>query len=221
MVLLLGSNLLQNTWLAVLVPSCYVDKIKAKILFTFSNKNYIWLHLSCMRFSGAGSWVDSLFFFGTTYFSLLHRSCMRVSTPAFSLSRIVRVAGLLLALVVFAPTTSRAQTWLVSTDAYVKLGVMDKFGQLGAYTAKFVVINQETGKEYVLAKQIAKGQNGIDVIFPSEASEADYFKTDTGEAARAKPGRYTWECQVAGKKVVGGRFSFSEVANDVTLLGKN
>ncbi|MBX0290647.1 hypothetical protein K3G63_09375 [Hymenobacter sp. HSC-4F20] len=146
---------------------------------------------------------------------------MRISTPAFSLSRVLRVAGVLLALMVFSPSTSQAQTWLVSTDAYVKLGVMDKFGQLGAYTAKFVVINQETGKEYTLSKQIAKGQNGIDVVFPSEASEAEYFKTDRGEAARATPGRYTWECQVSGKKVVGGRFSFSEVSNDVTLLGKN
>ncbi|MBB4600845.1 hypothetical protein HNQ93_001794 [Hymenobacter luteus] len=146
---------------------------------------------------------------------------MRVSTPAFSLSRVLRVAGLLLALMVFSPATSKAQTWLVSTDAYVKLGVVDKFSQLGAYTAKFVVINQETGKEYILSKQIPKGQNGIDVIFPSEASEADYFKTESGEAAAARPGRYTWECQVSGKKVVGGRFSFSEVANDVTLLGKN
>lgn len=146
---------------------------------------------------------------------------MRVSTPAFSLSRVLRVAGLLLALMIFSPATSKAQTWLVSTDAYVKLGVVDKFSQLGAYTAKFVVINQETGKEYTLSKQIPKGQNGVDVIFPSEPSEPDYFKTDSGEAAAARPGRYTWECQVAGKKVVGGRFSFSEVANDVTLLGKN
>ncbi|GAB3227062.1 hypothetical protein GCM10027346_10010 [Hymenobacter seoulensis] len=146
---------------------------------------------------------------------------MQISTPALSFGRFLRVAGLLLALIVFAPTTSKAQTWLVSTDAYVKLGVLDKFGQLGGYTAKFVVINQSTGKEYILVKQVEKGQNGADVIFPSEPSEADYFKTETGEAARALPGRYTWECLVSGKKVVGGRFTFSEVANDVTLVGKN
>ncbi|TGD82709.1 hypothetical protein [Hymenobacter wooponensis] len=145
---------------------------------------------------------------------------MHISTPAI-FQRILRVAGLLLALIVFAPTTSRAQTWLVSTDAYVKLGVLDKFGQLGAYTAKFVVINQATGKEYTLVRQISEGAKGIDVVFPSEASEADYFKTEKGEAATAKPGQYTWECQVKGKKVVGGRFNFSEVANDVTLVGKN
>lgn len=146
---------------------------------------------------------------------------MHFSTPAFSYGRLLRVVGLLLALVVFSPTTSKAQTWLVSTDAYVKIGLLDKFGQLGGYTAKFIVINQNTGKEYVLVKQVEKGQNGIDVIFPSEPSESEYFKTETGEAARALPGRYTWECHVGGKKVVGGRFSFSEVANDVTLVGKN
>ncbi|TGE08175.1 hypothetical protein [Hymenobacter fodinae] len=145
---------------------------------------------------------------------------MRISTPA-TFQRVLRVAGLLLALIVFAPTTSQAQTWLVSTDAYVKLGVLDKFGQLGAYTAKFVVINQASGKEYTLVRQIAAGEKGVDVIFPSEASEAEYFKTEKGEAATAKPGQYTWECQVKGKKVVGGRFNFSEVANDVTLVGKN
>ena len=148
-------------------------------------------------------------------------SPMRISTPAFSLRRLLQTAGLLVALAVFLPKQAQAQTWLVSTDAYVKIGVMDKFGQLGGYTAKFVVINQDTGKEYILVKQVPKGQNGIDVVFPSEASEADYFKTERGEAGKAQPGRYTWECQVGGKKVVGGRFGFSEVANDVTLVGKN
>ncbi|UYZ64989.1 hypothetical protein [Hymenobacter weizhouensis] len=146
---------------------------------------------------------------------------MHDSTPAFSLRRMLQVAGFLLALVVFAPTTAKAQTWLVSTDAYIKLGVMDKFGQLGTYSAKFIVISQSTGKEYVLTKQVEKGQNGVDVVFPSEPSDPDYFRTDAGEAAKAQPGRYTWECHVGGKKVVGGRFTFPEVTNDVTLVNKN
>lgn len=145
---------------------------------------------------------------------------MRVSTPAFSLRRFLQLTGLLLVLGLCAPTHSQAQTWLVSTDAFVKIGVVDKFGQLGGYTAKFVVINQDTGKEYSLVKQVPKGQNGVDVVFPSEAAEADYFKSERGEAGKALPGRYTWECQVGGKKVVGGRFGFSEVANDVTLVGQ-
>jgi hypothetical protein len=133
---------------------------------------------------------------------------------------LLRAAGLALALLVFMPSASHAQTWLVSTDAYIRLGVMDKFGQLGGYTARFVVTNQNNGKTYFLTKQIDKGQNGVDVIFPSEASDPDYFKSDAGEAATGVPGRYLWECQVSGKKVVSGRFTFPEVANDVTVIDK-
>ncbi|WP_375437212.1 hypothetical protein [uncultured Hymenobacter sp.] len=130
----------------------------------------------------------------------------------------LRIVGLGLALMLLAPTASQAQTWMVSTDAFMKLGVMDKFGSLGTYSAKFVVTNTTNGKAYILVKEVANGQNGIDVIFPSEPSEPDYFKADTGEAARALPGAYTWECQVGGKKVVGGKFSFPETANDITTI---
>ena len=89
------------------------------------------------------------------------------------------------------PTASQAQTWMVSTDAFVKLGVMDKFGTLGTYSAKFVVTNITNGKSYILVKEVGGGHNGIDVVFPSEPSEPDYFKADTGEAARALPGAAT------------------------------
>ncbi|WP_324671643.1 hypothetical protein [Hymenobacter sp. GOD-10R] len=142
------------------------------------------------------------------------------STPAFpsSLAHACRVAGLLLVLFFLAPKASHAQTWLVSTDPYVKLGVVDKFGQLGTYTAKFVVVNQTTGKEYILSKQVDSPQKGIDVVFPSEPSEAQYFATSTGEAAKATPGKYVWECQVAGKRVVSGRFTLAPAANDVTVI---
>jgi len=132
--------------------------------------------------------------------------------------QLLRAAGLVLGLLMLTSTASQAQTWLVSTDAYIRLGVMDKFGQLGTYTARFVVTNQNNGKAYILVKEIQKGQNGIDVIFPSEASDPDYFKSESGEAATGTPGRYVWECQVSGKKVVSGRFTFPEVANDVTVI---
>lgn len=147
---------------------------------------------------------------------------MPLSTPStFSrFTSVLRAAGLVAALLLLAPLAASAQTWLVSTDAYIKMGVMDKFGQLGGYSAKFVVTNQTSGKSYILTKEVTGGQNGVDVIFPSEPSEPDYFKTDTGEAAKAEPGRYTWECQVKGKKVVGGRFSLPETANDVTVIEK-
>ncbi|NVO83846.1 hypothetical protein [Hymenobacter terrestris] len=145
---------------------------------------------------------------------------MRLSTFNFVLRRLVPAAALLLVLAVFSPSQARAQTWLVSTETFAKLGVVDKFGQLGAYSAKFVVTSQRTGKAFILVKEIEKGQNGVDVLFPSLATEADYFKATSGEAGTAAPGAYTWECLVNGKKVVGGNFSFSEVANDVNLITK-
>ena len=119
-----------------------------------------------------------------------------------------------------APAAAQAQTWMVSTTAQIKLGILDKFGQLGPYVATFVVHSEKTGKDYLLVKELDKGQSGIDVLFPTEPSEPDYFKTEGGEAAKAVPGRYTWECRVGGKKAVGGRFTFPETANDVTVVGQ-
>jgi hypothetical protein len=92
---------------------------------------------------------------------------------------------------------------------------------LGAYTAKFVVVNQSTGKQFTLQKNVEKGQNGVDVVFPSPATEADYFKTDTGIAANGTPGNYTWHCEVSGKKVAGGKFALPTVANDVTVVDRS
>ena len=119
-----------------------------------------------------------------------------------------------------ATPSAQAQTWMVSTTAYIKLGVLDKYGQLGSYTATFVVHNEKTGKDYLLVKELAKNQTGVDVLFPTEPSDPDYFKTESGEAASAAPGRYTWECRVKGVKAVGGRFTFPEVANDITVITK-
>jgi hypothetical protein len=130
-----------------------------------------------------------------------------------------RLAVALLCLWGLGPASeARAQTWMVSTTASIKMGVLDKYGQLGPYSATFVVRNEKTGIEYQLVKQLEKGQSGIDVLFPTEPSDPDYFKTATGEAAKTLPGRYVWECRVGGKKVVGGRFTLPEVANDVTVI---
>lgn len=145
---------------------------------------------------------------------------MSISTIAFPapFPALLRAAALGLALFLLTPARAQAQTWMVSTDAYVRLGVMDKFGALGAYSAKFVVTNNTTGKSYSLVREVGNGQNGIDVIFPSAPSEADYFKSETGEAGQGLPGTYVWECQVAGKRVVSGRFTFPEAGNDVTTI---
>ena len=113
---------------------------------------------------------------------------------------------------------AQAQTWMVSTNAQIKLGILDKYGQLGAYTATFVVHSERTGKDYFLVKELPRGTPGVDVLFPTDPSDAEYFKAESGEAANATPGRYTWECRVKGVKAVGGKFTFPEVANDITVI---
>ena len=136
-----------------------------------------------------------------------------------SLLRKLPLAALLLGFLLLgnAPA-AKAQTWMVSTTAQIKLGVLDKYGQLGNYTATFIVHSERTGKDYYLVKELAKGQTGVDVLFPTEASDPDYFKAESGEAAQPTPGRYTWECRVKGVKAVGGHFTFPEVGNDVSVV---
>ena len=130
-----------------------------------------------------------------------------------------RVLGLLAFFLLLAGAPqAQAQTWMVSTNAQIKLGILDKYGQLGAYTATFVVHSERTGKDYLLVKELPKGQPGVDVLFPTDPSDPDYFKAETGEAANATPGRYTWECRVKGVKAVGGKFTFPETANDITVI---
>ena len=145
---------------------------------------------------------------------------IQYSQSSSSITHWGRALGALALLWLMAPAPARAQTWMVSTTAHVTLGVLDKYGQLGPYTATFVVHSERTGKDYQLVRTIEKGQNGVDVLFPSDASSSDYFKASTGEAAPATPGRYTWECLVNGKKAVGGRFALPEVGNDVTVVQK-
>ena len=127
----------------------------------------------------------------------------------------VLLVGLLL---LGAAPSAKAQTWMVSTTAQIKLGVLDKYGQLGAYEATFIVHNERTGKDYYLVKQLAKGQSGVDILFPTDPSDPEYFKSEKGEAAVVTPGRYTWECRVKGVRAVGGHFTFPEVGNDVSVV---
>lgn len=115
---------------------------------------------------------------------------------------------------------AQAQTWMVSTTAQVKIGILDKYGSLGQYSPTFVVREEKTGKEFFLTKEVPKGESGIDVLFPSEPAESNYFKTAAGVGATATAGEYTWECRVNGKKAVGGRFTFPSVSNDVTVINK-
>ena len=115
---------------------------------------------------------------------------------------------------------THAQTWMVSTTAHIKLGVLDKYNTLGGYTATFFVTDEKTQQEYTLTKQVPKGESGIDVMFPTEPSDPEYFKSVKGTAAQPVPGRYVWECRVNGKKAVGGRFTYPETANDINVIGQ-
>ena len=132
----------------------------------------------------------------------------------------LRGTVLLLALWLLPAPAAQAQTWMVSTTAQVKMGILDKYGSLGQYTATFVVREEKSGKEYFLTKEVPKGESGLDVLFPTEASEPNYFKTAGGAGAVAVAGLYTWECRVNGKRAVGGRFTFPETANDVSVINK-
>ena len=144
-----------------------------------------------------------------------------ISFPGKQPALASRLLGLLTGLLLLAAAPSaHAQTWMVSTTAQIKLGILDKYGQLGPYTATFVVHSERSGKDYFLVKELTKGQTGVDILFPTDPSDPDYFKTETGEAAAATPGRYTWECRVKGNKAVGGHFTFPEVGNDVTVINK-
>ena len=146
---------------------------------------------------------------------------MMTPVPTFSSPKHSSLTGVVVALLLFgAAPAAQAQTWMVSTTAHIKLGILDKYGQLGPYTATFVVHSERSGKDYLLIKDLAPNQTGIDVLFPSDPADPNYFKSDTGEAASATPGRYTWECRVKGVKAVGGRFELPEVGNDVTVIKK-
>lgn len=150
---------------------------------------------------------------------------MTTTVPALFLPKRTSLAGwvtgafVALVLLATAPA-AHAQTWMVSTTAQIKLGILDKYGQIGPYTATFVVHSEKTGKDYFLVKQLGQNQKGVDVLFPTDPSDPEYFKAESGEAAAAAPGRYTWECRVKGVKAVGGRFVLPEVGNDVTIIKK-
>lgn len=145
---------------------------------------------------------------------------MIIPVPSSSLNRLPWASALVVLLALGASPKAQAQTWMVSTTAQIKLGILDKYGQLGPYTATFIVHSEKTGKDYYLTKELGQNQKGVDVLFPTDPSDPQYFKAETGEAAAPSPGRYTWECRVKGAKAVGGRFTFPEVANDVTIVNK-
>ncbi|MGI4835140.1 MAG: hypothetical protein ACRYFK_16935 [Janthinobacterium lividum] len=107
---------------------------------------------------------------------------------------------------------------MVSTTPYIKLGVLDKYHSLDGYQAVFIVTSERDHQEYMLIKTVAKDEQGVDVLFPSEATDSEYFKNPKGLAAQPVVGSYTWECRVKGKRVVGGHFNYPDVGNDINTI---
>ena len=143
---------------------------------------------------------------------------MIIPIPSSLFNRLPWASAFVVLLALGTAPAARAQTWMVSTTAQIKLGILDKYGQLGPYTATFIVHSEKTGKDYYLTKELTKNQTGVDVLFPTDPSDPQYFKAETGEAATATPGRYTWECRVKGARAVGGHFVFPEVGNDISVV---
>lgn len=147
---------------------------------------------------------------------MIHYSTLLRATTSWAQRNVAAVAVLTISL--FA-SNAHAQTWMVSTTPYIKLGVLDKYNALGGYSAVFIVTSEKTSQEFILTKQVPKGESGVDVFFPTEPSDPEYFKNMAGLAAQVVPGRYRWECRVNGKKAVGGFFTYPETGNDITVIG--
>ena len=90
-------------------------------------------------------------------------------------------------------------TWQYSQSPTVQLGVRDKMGDLGSYTAVFVVTDPE-GTEHRLKKDITGDDFGY-VIFP------DDFSVNAGE------GEYVWKATVEDFVVNEGKFEYGTIVN--------
>jgi hypothetical protein len=86
-------------------------------------------------------------------------------------------------------------TWQSTEEPEIRLGVRDKYGNLGSYTANFVVEGKK-GDRYQLAKKV-HGDSFANVEFPQDFD------------GYAPVGSYTWKCLVNGKVAVSGRFELT------------
>ena len=92
-----------------------------------------------------------------------------------------------------------------SSEALVaRLGVRDKNGILGKYTAVWVV-NDPDGKQYQAKRTVERDDWG-DVYFPDDFPAID------------KVGRYSWKCLVNGQEVVHGSFEYARNGLQLTVF---
>jgi hypothetical protein len=104
------------------------------------------------------------------------------------------------------PATSAASEpiWQLSQAPVAKLGVRDKYGSLGGYTAVWIV-SAPDGAQYQAKKTVVGDDNGY-VFFP------DDFPT------YSKVGRYSWKYFVNGHEVVHGSFEFGQYGLQLTVI---
>jgi hypothetical protein len=98
---------------------------------------------------------------------------------------------------------SAEPNWQLSMTPEIQLGVRDKYGALGTYTAVFVV-NGPNGSTY-RAQQQPNDLGWCFVYFPMSFQ------------AFGAPGNYLWHAEVNGNIVVQGQFRMTN--NSVTAAG--
>lgn len=96
---------------------------------------------------------------------------------------------------VVAQNKSPEIAWQYSVSGSVQIGVREKEGRIGSFTAQFIVTNP-AGEQYSAQRFIGASQFGY-----------VYFPQDFGVTV-AKPGGHTWMCVVDKKIVANGQFDY-------------
>jgi hypothetical protein len=102
-----------------------------------------------------------------------------------------------------ATSAASEPIWQSSQAPVAQLGVRDKLGSLGGYTAAWIV-SAPDGTQYQ-AKKTVKGDDWGYVYFPNDFP------------ALLKSGRYSWKCFVGGHEVIHGSFEFARPRNGFQL----
>jgi hypothetical protein len=130
-----------------------------------------------------------------------HRSWFRIGLPA-----LVCLTLLSLGIVVGrTQNRTRRVTWQYEMSSDVELGIRDKLGDLGRYTAVFVVTAPD-GEQHKATRQVVESDMGY-ILFP------DDFKTDWD-----RDGKYKWQCRVDGKVVSEGAFEYKSTPSGRRLI---
>ena len=111
--------------------------------------------------------------------------------------------SLFISLFLLGNSASAEPTWQSSTSTTVQLGVRDKYGSIGKYTATFIVTDPDK-KEFTTSITVKNDDFGY-VTFPSD------FKT------YMKTGKFTWKCVVGGKAIFNGEFVSKRSGETVTI----